>query len=217
MEFLNKKFCVKRIKEIYEILSLISFNREDYYFSSWNEGVINEDWFHSYFLILNLGLQVRPINVLEIGTRNGLSLVMLLSGYCHFKGVKVVCVDTWEEFSCPSRVIDNLRFMSIPEEIVDFKIGKSRDILPDMSMNGYNDLFDYILVDGSHEANEAYGDLLYAHKFLRSRGYLLFDDIERLELYDIWRKFRVMYKKNYTWFENSYGKGICWAKKLEAK
>jgi hypothetical protein len=128
-------------------------------------------------------IQQRPIRILEVGSWQGGSTLWLLDQVIAERGGSITCVDTWEgssEHGFLGQLGLNL------EEIFDANIarsgyghhvekqkGYSQDVLPQLAGR----LFDFIYIDGAHEADLVLQDALNAHSLLAAGGFLLFDDL----------------------------------------
>ena len=73
--------------------------------------------------------------------------------------------------------------------------------------------FDYILVDGAHDAETAYIDLENVSSHIAPSGYLLFDDISPVSynLISVWEKFKNKHGNEFQYFESMHRKGLAWA------
>jgi len=128
-------------------------------------------------------IQQRPIRILEVGSWQGGSTLWLLDQVIAQRGGNITCVDTWEgssEHTFLGPLGLNL------EELFDANIarsghgqhvqkhqGRSQDVLPQLA----GQLFDFIYIDGAHEADLVLQDALNAHPLLAPGGFLVFDDL----------------------------------------
>jgi predicted O-methyltransferase YrrM len=191
---------------------LAPHNKRDYYYREIVELADKPYFFETYHVIVWAGMRLRPKNILEIGTRNGGSLVQLLSMYHRFDGVRVVGFDVWQELGGPRAVRRNLRRMNIPSEIVTFISGDSRETLPAFKASRPQASFDYILVDGGHTEEIAYTDLENVASLAAPGCILIFDDIgpESYRLIGVWRRFQTSHPDEYHWYEKQWRKGVAW-------
>jgi predicted O-methyltransferase YrrM len=128
-------------------------------------------------------IQQRPIRILEVGSWQGGSTLWLLDQVIAERGGSITCVDTWEgssEHAFLGPLGLNL------EELFDANIarsghgqhvqkhqGRSQDVLPELA----GQHFDFIYIDGAHEADLVLQDALNAHPLLEPGGFLVFDDL----------------------------------------
>lgn len=179
-----------------------------------------EDFYDTYMLLWEISAVRAPKKILEIGTRTGISLCQLLSGYIDNSIIrKVVCIDPFADgYTSPALVRRNLNYLNLPGEMPEIITGFSQDVLPNFSRKE-EDLFDYILVDGDHEKEAARKDLEAAHQLLGGGGVIVFDDISdapgECALIDVWEAFVTEHGAKYETGKNMSGKGVAWAIKLE--
>jgi predicted O-methyltransferase YrrM len=130
-------------------------------------------------------ISVAPISCLEIGSWQGLSSAWLLDKVIGPRGGSLTCIDTFEGSSEHQQWLHSLE-MSI-EDFFDHNIaatghadrcrklvGKSQSVL----LRLLNEQFDFIYIDGAHEAKYVIQDALLCWRVLRPGGYLLFDDLD---------------------------------------
>lgn len=175
-----------------------------------------DDFYDLYILLWELASKLNPPKkILEVGTRTGLSLCQLLSGYVDHSIIeRVVSVDIYADgFISPALVRRNLNYLNLPSDKVDLRKGSSFDVLPQLFEEGA--LFDFILVDGDHEKGAAMRDLENAHPLCESGGIIVFDDISdapgECALIDVWEAFEKAHEDQYTFFKNMAGKGVGFA------
>lgn len=197
---------------------LSPYNRGDPYYAEVLRLADRDYFFETYQVIAWAGLHLQPKRIMEIGTRNGGSLVQLLSMYHHYDGIQVVCFDLWREIGSPRSVRGNLQRMNIPTNIVEFVSGDSRQTIPAYKNRHPQARFDYILVDGGHEPGTASADLRNVADLVDSGGILVFDDIgpESYKLIDVWREFQSAQQEKFNWYEKQWRKGVAWAIRRQA-
>jgi predicted O-methyltransferase YrrM len=128
-------------------------------------------------------IHTKPIRILEIGSWQGGSTLWLLDHVIGPRGGRITCVDTWEG-SSEHTFLASLG-LSL-EELFDANVartgrsdqvqkikGSSHDVLPSLPASG----FDFIYIDGAHEAQAVIQDAIHAHRLLAPGGFLLFDDL----------------------------------------
>ena len=169
-----------------------------------------------YQVIWNVGINLKPKRILEIGSRTGISLCQLLSSYIDLSIVeKVACVDPFDQWTSPNLIRANLRALNLKPW------DDKADIIPIKSEEYFERAegrFDYILVDGDHTKPAARQDLEGAHGLIEKGGIILFDDIStapgECALMDVWEDFKESHKDDYSFAEFTNGKGAGWAIKL---
>jgi predicted O-methyltransferase YrrM len=139
---------------------------------SWSE------WFNSV-------ITMRPIRCLEIGSWQGGSSTWLLDKVISKRGGMLTCVDTFEgssEHSAWLRLIgdsiqnifDHNVTASGHSALCRKIVGRSQDVLRDLK----GETFDFVYVDGAHEAKYVIQDAVLSWQLLGPDGFLLFDDID---------------------------------------
>jgi predicted O-methyltransferase YrrM len=124
-----------------------------------------------------------PIACLEIGSWQGGSTTWLLDKVVGPRGGRLTCIDTFAGSSEHAAVLAKLG-RSL-EQIFDENVartgqaglcqklvGRSQDVLPWL----HDERFDFIYVDGAHEAKYVIQDAVLCWPLLRAGGFLLFDD-----------------------------------------
>lgn len=179
-----------------------------------------DELYDSYVLMWEIGANLAPKRILEIGTRTGISLCQLLSAYIDPNVIeRIVCIDPFNDrFLSPGLVKQNLRHLNLPADKVDFWVAKSKDAIPEIEKDG--EQFDYILVDGDHSKEVAREDLEMVNPLLAPGGVVVFDDISTAPgecgLITVWNDFKNQHLTEYDeWHEVMVGKGVAWAFKKE--
>lgn len=228
---LEKDHIVNLVNQLHE------HNPYDSYWGELLELSKKPDFFEPCMLQSWIGKNRKPKKILEIGTRTGGSLISLLSSYNSFEDVKVYSFDLWVEnlrASFLSRipvlrsvlrklplnkslalniVKKNLKIFSIPVSIITFISGDSKKTVPAFFRANPAIKFDYILVDGAHDAQTAAIDLENVASYITKDGFLVFDDIgpESYHLLSVWEKFKANHKDDFLFYENMHRKGVGWA------
>lgn len=128
-----------------------------------------------------------PTKILEIGSYEGRSACYMVEKLQ--KPLEIHCIDTWEgsrEHQAASvdmqavktRFTQNLRVASErATHSLDLHVheGRSDTVLASM-LATHADYFDFVYVDGSHEAADVLSDGIQAFKLLRPGGVMCFDD-----------------------------------------
>jgi predicted O-methyltransferase YrrM len=144
-----------------------------------------EDWFSgnipiwSRLLAEHLG---KPsLRYLEIGVFEGRSTCWLLENVLTGKDSHIVCVDTFEggmesapaDADMPS-VRQRFESNILPwKDMVSLHVGASSDVLPLLTTD-----FDFVYIDGSHQAKDVLTDAVLCWRILRPNGIIIFDDYE---------------------------------------
>lgn len=126
-----------------------------------------------------------PIDCLEIGSWQGGSATWLLDNIVSKRGGSITCIDTFEGSSEHATWIGGAAW-SI-EDIFDHNInatglrkhvhklkGYSQEVL--MSLHGKK--FDFVYIDGAHEASAVLQDAVLCWRLLNKDGHMLFDDVD---------------------------------------
>ncbi len=188
-------------------------NMGDYYFRELKKLAQKDYFFETWMVESWIGAEMAPRRILEIGTRNGGSLVALLKPYKDYSGVKAVCFDMWREIGSPKKVSSNLEYMGIPSDFIEFISGDSKMTVPEYAKAHPDSQFDYVLVDGGHDHETAATDLKNVENLVATGGVLVFDDIspESYGLLPEWEDFKQRNGEKFIYFEVMHRKGIAWA------
>lgn len=143
----------------------------------------DHDWFspnvHNLTLLAQ-GNQLNPIHILEIGSFEGMSTVFLAQ---HFAHSRITAVDTWqgsvEHAHNPdidfvkARANFDFNIGQFPDRIQAIQ-GRSFDVLIDLYTKKQR--FDFVYVDGAHDATSVNCDLMLSFKLLTVGGLIYCDD-----------------------------------------
>lgn len=204
--------CARKLKKRlsnwndYYYRELLKLAEGQYFFETW----MVENW---------IGAEMAPRRILEIGTRNGGSLIALLQPYKDYTGLKVVSFDIWRDVEqgvnrgSPKKVIGNLGYMGIPHDFIEFVSGDSTVTVPAYAASHPGAQFDYVLVDGGHSHEVAAADLRNVEGMVAPGGVLVFDDISEKSygLLPEWNEFKARNGEKFRYFEVMHRKGIAWA------
>ena len=132
--------------------------------------------------------QISPTKILEVGSFEGASACYLIQKLAQQKAIELHCIDTWGGGVEHDRVNMNAveaRFASNtqlaiqnvqhPTTLVVHK-GPSDTELCKLICDGKQGYFDFIYIDGSHQAPDVLSDLVLAFKLLRVGGVMAMDD-----------------------------------------
>jgi predicted O-methyltransferase YrrM len=148
------------------------------------------DWFSTNINAWNAVFSqtgVAPSKVLEIGSYEGRSTVWIIENLLTRPGSSLVAVDTWaegDEAHLKGMNIVEARFdrnISIakqrhPAVQLEKRKGQSAECLSALVAEGRKESFDFIYVDGSHEAPDVLTDLVFAFHLCKPGGLIFCDD-----------------------------------------
>jgi predicted O-methyltransferase YrrM len=137
--------------------------------------------------------QVNPSKILEIGSYEGASTCYLIDSLASKKNIEIHCVDNWEGgiehrpggsaeadmSEVEKRFLYNTNLsISRNENRVDLQLHKGcSDVeLSRLLAGGKQNYFDFIYVDGSHQAPDVLCDAVLSFRLLREGGVMAFDD-----------------------------------------
>ena len=137
--------------------------------------------------------QINPCRILEIGSYEGASTCYLIEKLASTKEIEIHCVDTWEGgiehndggsaevdmTDVEDRFHDNTDIaISRAGNTVELILHKefSDAALSKLIAAGKQGYFDFIYVDGSHQAPDVLCDALLSFRLLKINGVLAFDD-----------------------------------------
>jgi hypothetical protein len=135
---------------------------------------------------------VNPARILEVGSYEGASTCYLIDTLSPKHSLDLHCIDTWEggvEHTTGPGVVDmtavEARFQhnvklaesKAPNPInLNFYKGYSDREMARLLSSGKGSYFDFIYIDGSHQAPDVLCDALLAFRLLRVGGFIAFDD-----------------------------------------
>jgi hypothetical protein len=147
------------------------------------------DWFSKYWPNwLTLTGDQRISKILEVGSFEGRSACTMIDHFSKLAVLEMFCIDDWgvgadrAEFDMAEveqRFNRNIRraIAETPNAVKVQKLkGKSITTMSALLANGYNDYFDLIFVDGSHEAPDVLCDLVMAYQLCAIGGLIICDD-----------------------------------------
>ncbi len=134
--------------------------------------------------------QINPTRILEIGSYEGASTCFLIEKLAALKEIEIHCVDTWEGgveqkkrevnmSDVEKRFHHNTKMaISKVEKTVQLVLHKgfSDLALSKLIAEGKQGYFDFIYVDGSHQAPDVLCDALLSFRLLKNNGVIAFDD-----------------------------------------
>ncbi len=149
------------------------------------------DWFSLARPIwLNLIPEVMPSRILEIGSYEGASTCFLIDTLSPKKSIEIHCVDTWEGGIEHKEIGDDMgaverRFQHntrLAVEAANHEVSlcvhkvPSHIALSRLVAEGKEGWFDFIYIDGSHQAPDVMSDAILGFWLLRVGGTMVFDD-----------------------------------------
>lgn len=147
------------------------------------------DWFFGARPIWDQILKsLRPRRVLEIGSFEGQSACYLIETVSRMHEAELHCIDTWQggiEHGGINMSEVERRFLKNTEIAIrkatnstTLKVHKARSdfALAQLFVQGYEGYFDFIYIDGSHQAPDVLTDAVLSFRLLRKGGLIAFDD-----------------------------------------
>lgn len=146
--------------------------------STWFKDIAEQNWIELFKLYPK-----KPKRLLEIGCFEGMATTWLCDNILE-DGAEYDVVDTFggslEESgmnlqSDISYIENNFKHNISYHPNIKFNIhkGYSQKILPTFPLV---ETYDFIYIDASHRADDTFVDAYYAHKLLKTGGFLIFDD-----------------------------------------
>ena len=132
--------------------------------------------------------QLKPSKILEIGSYEGASACYLIETLASSQALEMHCIDAWQggvEHQDIPMVEVEARFLSNTKiattnarHKVDLIVHKATsDIaLAQLLVEGKRNYFDFIYIDGSHQAADVICDAALAFRLLQVGGLIVFDD-----------------------------------------
>lgn len=136
---------------------------------------------------------INPTRILEIGSYEGASACYLIETLAKHQDIELHCIDTWEGgiehqiggnaesdmSAVEKRFLHNIQTaQGNASKKVDLTTHKGcSDIeLSKLIVSGMQNYFDFIYIDGSHQAPDVLFDALLSFKLLKTGGIIAFDD-----------------------------------------
>ena len=134
--------------------------------------------------------QVKPSKVLEIGSYEGESTCYIINFLEDKKNAELHCIDTWDgAIEQKNREVDMLEVERRFDHNTNLALSKSKNSINFNKLKGKSDIilsklliekkenyFDFVYVDGSHQATDVLFDAVMAFKLVRVGGVIAFDD-----------------------------------------
>jgi hypothetical protein len=136
---------------------------------------------------------LNPTKILEVGSYEGASTCYLIDNLANTKSIEIHCVDSWEGGiehqqggsaiadmnQVESRFSNNTK-ISISSAVHDVNLfshkGYSDRELAKIYVEKGKSYFDFIYIDGSHQAPDVLCDAILGFKLLKKNGVIVFDD-----------------------------------------
>lgn len=159
-------------------------NFEDYHFTrTWFQDTAALTWQHIFSSFI-------PRRYLEIGSFEGASACFVIDSLTVKTDLEVHCIDTWDggvehvetEINMrdvEARFLSNVNLAKTHAKksvIVNVYKGQSASKLCELLVAGYKGYFDFIYVDGSHQATDVVLDAVLGFQLLTVGGVMVFDD-----------------------------------------
>jgi Methyltransferase domain len=137
--------------------------------------------------------QINPSRILEVGSFEGASTCYLIQKLALHKPIEIHCVDTWaggiehqaggiaetDMNAVESRFTHNIKVAtdSVPNNVNVVKHKGFSDFqLSKILLSGKKNYFDFIYIDGSHQAPDVLCDAVLSFRLLKIGGVMAFDD-----------------------------------------
>ena len=161
------KFIKQRYNAILKIKLQLKLNNCNDFYYKYNWGRENYPIWDKLFAPL---IGKENLNYLEIGTQEGRSAVWLLTNILTHESARLTCIDPMHG---TDEVIfkHNINLSGAAHKVTLIKKYSDEALvyLPENS-------FDFIYIDGGHQAIHVLADSVYSWELLKKDGYLLFDD-----------------------------------------
>ena len=151
----------------------------------------SQDWFTHNIPIwepyINDLLSTLPVDraprALEVGSWEGRSAVYILTKICNTPDSLLVCIDHFDLLRTVAgrerhaKVVHNLTLTGSPFRILEeFSIPGLMTILNEEALADQDGGFDFVYIDGSHEADDTFLDAELAWRLTRPGGLIILDD-----------------------------------------
>ena len=131
---------------------------------------------------------IKPQRILEIGSFEGMSTCFLINTLTKHYECQIHCVDSWQGGQehtdlnmndIEARFTHNIKKSceAVKHNVnVHVHKGLTQEQLPKLLAAGGKNFFDFIYIDGSHEAPDVLFDAVLSFQLLRKGGIIAFDD-----------------------------------------
>ena len=157
-----------------------------------NEYKFTNNWFNStaessWDLLIP---QIKPRTILEIGSYEGASACYLIDKLSTDSDIEIHCIDTWEGgIDQKDLEIDMESVEKRFDQNIHLSKSNARNKITILKHKNYsyfclsklicekkNNYFDFIYIDGSHQAPDVLCDAVLAFRLLKIGGHMVFDD-----------------------------------------
>ena len=156
--------------------------------------LFTNDWFDSNKEIWSqLFKQINPSRILEVGSYEGRSTTFIIENLANTKELEIHCVDSWEggiehkqggsdEANMPEVEARFNHNLGLATNKTSHKVklelhkGFSNRELPKLVAENMQEYFDFIYIDGSHQAPDVLLDAVLGFELLKPGGVMAFDD-----------------------------------------
>jgi predicted O-methyltransferase YrrM len=132
---------------------------------------------------------LKPKKILEVGSFEGASTCYLIEKLSN-QPIEIHCIDTWEggiehqsggsceyDMSKVKQTFDqNISIVKTNNVDLQLHCGFSDMEMSKLLSNGYKDYFDFVYIDGSHQAPDVLCDAVLGFRLLNVGGVMAFDD-----------------------------------------
>lgn len=131
---------------------------------------------------------IKPQKILEVGSYEGRSICYLIEKLGNIQDLEIHAIDTWEgghDHSGINMSEVERRFHANVKEAYD-KVSQKIDVtihkgysdkeLSSLISDDFENHFDLIYIDGSHQTPDVLSDAVLAFKLLKPNGVMIFDD-----------------------------------------
>lgn len=151
-------------------------------FPNWFDGIKASENFNNFLVEY---VNKDNLSFLEIGSFTGDSAVHMLENILTSESSRLTCVDTWAGSLEHAGELKEQFTMGEVEKEFDKKISKfvnkvykHKTTSFDWLINNQNKQFDFIYIDGDHNANTVISDAVLSWNILKTGGTMAFDDYE---------------------------------------
>ena len=156
--------------------------------------IFSNNWFDGNKAIWSQLLkQLNPTRILEVGSYEGKSTVYIIESLANTNDLEIHCIDSWEggiehkqggsweanmtgveaRFAHNMKIATNKSSRAVKLELHK---GFSNKELPRLVANNMQEYFDFIYIDGSHQAPDVLLDAILGFELLKIGGIMAFDD-----------------------------------------
>lgn len=151
--------------------------------TKWFNNTAKKNWDH-------LIPEIKPHKILEIGSFEGTSTCYLIEKLSGFQELEIHCIDTWE--GSMEHIRDGLNMAAAEANFdnnIEYAMSKalhrplvykykerSETGLMKLFLEGKQNYFDFVYVDGSHATADVISDAILSFKLLKVKGVMAFDD-----------------------------------------